>query len=45
MKHLDIDTNKITSMIDNHFESSGTNTSIDVDNITSVSTSKSILEL
>tara|TARA_B100000941_G_C28500350_1_gene553738 strand:- start:60 stop:683 length:624 start_codon:yes stop_codon:yes gene_type:complete len=45
MKQLDIDTNKITSMIDNHFESSGTNTSIDVDNITSVSTSKSILEL
>ena len=45
MKHLDVDTNKITSMIDNHFENSGTNTSIDVNDITSVSISKSILEL
>ena len=45
MKHLEIDTDKIISMIDNHFENSGTNTSIDVDNISSVSISKSILEL
>ena len=45
MKHLDIDTDKITSMIDNHFVNSGTNTSIDVNDITSVSISKSILEL
>ena len=45
MKHLEIDTDKIISMIDNHFENSGSNTSIDVDNISSVSISKSILEL
>ena len=45
MKHLEKDTDKIISMIDNHFENSGTNTSIDVDNISSVSISKSILEL
>ena len=45
MKHLETDTDKIISMIDNHFENSGTNTSIDVDNISSVSISKSILEL
>ena len=45
MKHLEIDTDKIISMIDNHFENSGTNTPIDVDNISSVSISKSILEL
>jgi len=44
MKHIDVDTKKIVSMISDSFENSGTNTPIDVDNITSASNSKFVLE-
>ena len=44
MKHIDVDTKKIVSMISDSFKNSGTNTPIDVDNITSASNSKFVLE-
>jgi uncharacterized protein (TIGR02466 family) len=44
IKNLDIDTKKIISMIDDKFENAGTNTAMDVKNITSASNLKSVLE-
>ena len=44
IKKLDIDTKKIISMIDDKFKNAGTNTDMDVENITSTSNLKSVLE-
>jgi len=43
LKHLDIDTKKIVSMIDEHFIKAGTNTECDVDDMLSISSSFFVL--